>query len=137
MNYESLKPKELKILADTELRKYLLNSTPSRNSYYFCPLKKGWYHESKMHVAHFFDRSKMSTRYDLINCHLISESSNSYDAQIVIDGYKSKHHKEYEDWLIFRYGKEEIESLKLKSESLEVFTKDDYINAIIRLRDGK
>ena len=130
MNLDKLKPKELKVIADKELRKYLLKHTEHRGDYYLCPIKNKWYHKDKMHVAHFIDRSVMSTRYSLVNCHLISESSNCYDAQVVIEGFKSKHHKEYEDWLISKYGKEVVEDLKSKKDNLELFTKDDYINVI-------
>lgn len=136
MKLESLKPKELKIIADKQMRTYLLKNTPSKNGLYFCPLKNNWYSSDNMHVAHFIDRAKMSTRYDLMNCHLISKSSNTFDSQVLVDGFKSKHHKEYEEWLVLKYGYSEIEKLKLKSESLEVFTKDDYINVINNLTNG-
>lgn len=136
MDLVKLKPKELKVLADKELRKYLLRKTKSSGSFYFCPLKRAYYPADKMHVAHFIDRGKMSTRYSLINCHLISQISNTFDAQVVVEGFKSKHHKEYEEYLISKYGRDEITKLKEKSELLEVFTKEDYINTIEFLRNG-
>lgn len=137
MNLEKLKSKELKVIADKELRKYLLLNTQHKGEYYFCPIKQKWFHESKMHVAHFIDRGIMITRYDLTNCHLISEASNSYDAQIVVKGYKSKHHKEYEEFLIERYGENTVQDLKNKSTILDVFTKDDYINVINFLKGNE
>lgn len=112
---ESLSNSDLKKLADHELRcSYLLKSTAGFGKRLWCPLKKQSYHKDQMQVAHFFDRHILSLRWDLFNCHLISKESNEYDSKIMVECYKSKHHKEYEEFLIEEYGSNIIEVLESK-----------------------
>lgn len=128
---EVLKISELKRIADYWLRQYLLKKAKRRNNLIYCPLKEKWYPEHKIQVAHFIDRAMMSCRYDLNNCNLISEQSNSWDAQIPKEGYKSKHHYDYEMWL----GQKKVEKLLQKSKQLIIFAREDYISIINKFRN--
>jgi len=132
---ESLSNSDLKKVADYSLRQYLLKSKDINPQY--CPIKKKHFDISRMQVAHFFDRSIMSLRYDLINCHLISKDSNEYDAQVQVEGFKSKHHKEYEEFLINEYGLEVIGILRKKSKEIKIFYKEDYIKVINKFRSNE
>ena len=132
---ESLSNSDLKKVADYELRNYLLRNTTGFGERVWCPIKKQSYHVSKMHVAHFIDRGfSMWTRYYLKNCHLISAQSNTWDAQILLDGYKSKHHYEYEIYLKQMYGDDIITELNIIAENKELFTKENYIKVINEYR---
>lgn len=129
-NLESLSNSDLKKLADYWLRQYILKREGNFN-YYHCPLKNKSYSKDKMHIAHFIDRQCMNTRYDLTNCHLISEQSNKWDAQIQKEGYKSLHHYDYEKYL----GEKIVKDLKERSKILRVFKKEDYIEIINKFRN--
>ena len=133
-NLESLSSSELQKLADYWLRQYILSQNQER-TYYFCPLKGRSYSADKMHVAHFIDRQCLNTRYDLNNCHLISEQSNKWESQILVDGYKSKHHYEYEMWLKEEIGEKKFEELIAKSKIITIFAKEDYIKLINKFRN--
>ena len=124
-----LSTSDLKRIADYWLRQYLLSN--HRHTYYVCPLKNKSYPIEKMQVAHFIDRACMNTRYDLNNCHLISEQSNIWDAQIPKEGYKSLHHYDYEMWL----GEEKVKNLFEKSKIMRKFAKEDYIEIINKFKN--
>ena len=128
---ESLSNSELKKLGDYWLRDFLLKG----ETYLRCPIKKRNYHRDNMHVAHFIDRGVLNTRFDLVNCHLVSAVSNTFDAQVQVEGYKSLHHKEYELYLIEEYGQEEFENLKKRGKELKMFTQKDYIEIIKKFRN--
>lgn len=134
-DYSSLKISELKRICDYWLRKYLLSKAPRKgmSGYIYCPLKNSWYPEHKIQAAHFIDRSVMCTRYDLDNVNLVSEQSNVWDAQIRKEGYKSKHHHDYEHWL----GKRKVEKLLELSKEIRIFAREDYIELIEKFRDGR
>ena len=132
-NLESLSNSDLKKLGDYWLRNWLLSKQDS--TYYFCPLKKKSYSADNMHVAHFIDRGIINTRFCLINCHLVSAVSNTYDAQVQVEGYKSLHHRDYELYLIEEYGEETVEDLKRRGKELKMFTKKDYIEIIKKFRN--
>lgn len=125
--------KELKKQADIALRQYLLKTTPKKNGKYYCPLKKKYYPPHKMQVAHFIDRGVYHLRHDLRNCHLISEDSNVWDAKVVVEGYKSLHHKDYEEYL----GKEMVEQLKKESTEYKVLQIEDYEEIIKKLTESE
>lgn len=129
-NYSEFSPSSLKRIADYWLRQYLISQADIRNGSVLCPLKNKWFSIEKIQVAHFIDRNCMTTRYDLKNCHLISEESNSFDSKYFVDGYKSKHHKDYEEFLLLKIGSEELEKLKSKSSFLELFDRENYIEKI-------
>lgn len=131
---ESLSNSDLKKIADYELRQYLLRNHP--HQYYTCPIKNKKYPIEQMHCCHFYDRGIMSLRYDLKNVHLISAVSNTFDAQVQVEGYKSKHHKEYEEFLVEKYGSDVLVFLAEKSKELKVFYKEDYIEIINKFRNG-
>ena len=131
---ESLSNSDLKKVADYALRQYLLKDL--YRGYYMCPLKKREYSAEYMQVSHFFDRHILQLRYDLFNCHLISKESNEYDSKVMVDGYKSKHHKEYEQWLKNEYGEGVIELLESKIDISKPFTKQDYIKTIENFRNA-
>ena len=127
----SLKISELKRIADYWLRQHLLHKAErnGRNEIY-CPIKKKWFPEDKMHVAHFIDRARMCTRYNLDNCQLISEQSNLWDAQTPFEGYKSKHHYDYEILL----GEKKVKKLLELSKQICIFARRDYIELIEKYR---
>lgn len=131
---ESLSNSDLKKLSDYWLRNWLLSKQDS--TYYFCPLKKKSYSADNMHVAHFIDRGIINTRFCLINCHLVSAVSNTYDAQIQVEGYKSLHHRDYELYLIEEYGEEAVVDLKRRGKELKMFTQKDYIEIIKKFRNA-
>ena len=133
-NLESFSNSDLKKLADYWLRQYLLENHPYQ--YFTCPIKNKKYPIDQMQVAHFFDRHILSLRWDLFNCHLISKESNEYDSKIMVEGYKSKHHKEYEEFLIEKYGSDIIEALESKIDISRPFTKQDYIETIENFRNA-
>lgn len=135
-DFDKLSISDLKKIADYWLRQYLLNQSSGFGDRIWCPIKKQTYHKDKIHVAHFIDRANMCLRYSLDNCHLISEESNSWDAQIPFEGYKSKHHKEYEDYLISKCGADKVNELKQKSLSLCLLYKEDYIKIIKEFKNG-
>lgn len=131
---ESLSNSDLKKIADYELRQFLLRKVG--NNYIFCPIKKKNFPQESMHCCHFYDRGIMSLRYDLKNVHLISAVSNTFDAQVQVEGYKSKHHKEYEQFLVNEYGSDVLDFLAEKSKELKIFYKEDYIEIINKFRNG-
>ena len=130
---ESLSNSDLKKIADYSLRQYLLKN----ETYLWCPIKKRTYHKDQMHSCHFYDRGIMSLRYDLRNVHLISSISNTFDAQVQIEGFKSKHHKEYEEFLIEEYGSDVLDFLREKSKEIKIFYKEDYIKVINKFRNNE
>lgn len=136
-DYDKLTISQLKKQADYWLRQYLLKTTTGFGSRYWCPLKKQSYHEIDIHCCHFIDRGIMELRYDLKNVHLISAVSNTYEAQIQVEGYKSKHHKEYEEWLLEEYGDDVVKDLRERSKIIRVFQREDYIEVIEKFRGNE
>lgn len=134
-DYNKLSISQLKRQADYWLRHYLLSNHES--TYYFCPIKGKSYPADSMHCCHFIDRSVMGLRYDLKNVHLISAVSNTYEAQIQVEGYKSKHHKEYEEWLTEEYGVDVVEDLRERSKIMRIFKREDYIKVIEKFRGNE
>ncbi len=132
---ESLSSSDLRKVADYALRQYLLKTNVRDDGLYRCPLKKQWYQKDKIHVAHFHDRNRLNTRYSLDNCFLISEQSNMWESQIPYEGYKSKHHYEYEIWLREKLGEKKFEDLLQESKKLVIFAKEDYIELINKFRN--
>ena len=134
---ESLSNSELKRLADYWMRQYLLNNASGFGERIWCPVKKQSYHKDKMHSCHYIDRQCMILRYDLRNVHLISAVSNTFDAQVQVEGYKSKHHKEYEEFLVSEYGDSVLDFLREKSKEIKIFYKQDYIEVINKFRGNE
>lgn len=132
---ESLSNSDLKKLGDYWLRQFLLKRE-GNHSYIFCPLKNKNYPVENMHVCHYEDRANLWTRYDLQNCHLISAQSNTWDSQILVEDYKSLHHKEYSEWIVKKYGEGILEILREKAISTETFRKENYIEAINKFRNN-
>ena len=133
---ESLSNSDLKKLGDYWLRAYLLKSNIYYRDFYLCPLKNKSFHKDQIHVCHYEDRANLWTRFDLQNCHLISAQSNTFDAQVQVEGYKSRHHKEYSEWLIKKYGEGILEILREKAKSTETFRKENYIEVINKFRNN-
>ena len=131
---ENLSNSDLKKIADYELRQYLLRTVKNPQ---FCPIKKRMIDTYNMQVAHFIDRQCMALRYDLRNCHLISKFSNEFDAQVQVEGFKSKHHKEYEEFLVEEYGSDVLDFLREKSKEVKIFYKEDYIEVINKFRNNE
>lgn len=134
---ESLSNSELKKVADYSLRQFLLRTSAGFGERIWCPIKKQSFHKSDMHCCHFYDRGIMSLRYDLRNVHLISSISNTFDAQVQIEGFKSKHHYEYELYLRSIYGDEVMKYLLDKSKEVVIFYKTDYIKIINEFRNNE
>jgi hypothetical protein len=132
---ESLSNSDLKKLGDYWLRQYLLKSV-DRNPQY-CPIKKRHFNASDMHCCHYEDRINPWTRYSLLNVHLLSAQSNTWDAQVMVEGYKSKHHKEYGEWLVEEYGVEILNTLRKQAKRTDTFRKEDYIEAINKFRNNE
>lgn len=132
---ENLSNSNLKKIADYELRNYLLRNATGFGDRVWCPIKKQSYHKDQIHCCHFYDRGIMSLRYDLKNVHLISAVSNTFDAQVQVEGYKSLHHYEYEQFLIKEYNYNVLEYLAEKSKEVKLFYKEDYIEIIKHFRN--
>lgn len=99
---------------------FISSSRRDRRGYYQCPLVNQWYPASEMQVAHFIDRKIQSTRYEKDNLIFCSKSSNIWDAQKMVEGYKSQHHKDFEEHL----GPEKVDKLVSMSKTLEPLTID-------------
>jgi hypothetical protein len=135
--YDKLSISQLKRQADYWLRQSLLNEV-GNSDYIFCPIKERKYHKSQMEVAHYIDRGySMWTRYNEMNCKLISKQSNSFDAQIIVEGYKSKHHKEYTEYLLTEFGQKYIDDLHRVAGNKNLFTREDYIQTIEKFRGNE
>ena len=130
-DYDKLSISELKRTADYWLRQYLLSQQES--TYYFCPIKNRSYSADNMHCCHFIDRGIMSLRYDLRNVHLISAISNTYDAQVQVEGYKSLHHRDFEKYL----GEVLVKDLRERSKIIKVFQREDYIEVIEKFKGNE
>lgn len=128
---ESLTISDLKKLADYWLRQYLLENTERSNGLYLCPLTNKRLPEHKLHVSHYIDRSCYKLRWDLRNCHLISANSNTFDAQVQVEGFKSLHHQMYEEFL----GEELVLQLKKEAQEQRLLYQNDYIEIIKKLRN--
>lgn len=131
-----LKISSLRRIADYWQRQYLLKHAV-RNGYnkILCPIRNTYFSENKMQASHFIDRSKMCTRYDGDNVWLISSCSNMWDAKEQVKGYKSKHHKDYEEFLIYKIGQEKLNDLVEKSENFCILQRKDYIDIIQKFRN--
>jgi len=128
---ESLSNSDLKKVADYWLRQYLLKNSENVNGKYLCPIKNKWYTPDKIQVCHYIDRGySMWTRYFLKNCHLMSEETNCWDSKILVNGYKSKHHKEYQEYLVRTYGVTILNELEEISNNKNIFNKQNYITTI-------
>lgn len=98
------------------IREYFLLVSERRDGKYFCPLRKRVYPSSRMHVAHYIDKNRYATRYEVDNLLLVSEDSNVWDAQDKTPGHKSVHHKDYYNFIG-----------AIKAHDLEVRAKEDII----------
>lgn len=131
-DFDKLSISDLKRVADYWLRQHLLrNANRLSSGYIVCPIKDKGFPESRIHVAHFIDRNVMGLRYDLDNCHLISEQSNMWDAQIPKEGYKSLHHYDYENYL----GDVKANKLKERAKDIVVLSRYDYIEIINKFKN--
>lgn len=134
---ESLSNSELKKLGDYWLRDYLLRTSTGFGERVWCPIKKQSYHKDQIHCCHYEDRIHPWTRYSLLNVHLLSAQSNTWDSQIMVEGHKSKHHKEYGEWLIEEYGVEILNTLRKEAKRTDSFRKEDYIEVINKFRNNE
>lgn len=135
-DYTSLKISELKKLAEYWYRQNLLNTTPQNGrGEYFCPLIEKWLPENKMQVAHFRDRNHNDTAFELDNTHLISETSNVWDAKVPQEYYKSKHHYEYEMWLRKKIGNKKVEDYLARPRNNSIFVRELYEEVIKKYKN--
>lgn len=136
-DFDNLKNNDLKRVADYWQRQYLLKKS-KKNGYgqIYCPIKKQFYNRNKMQAAHYIDRAKMCVRYHEDNVWLISSQSNTWDAQKQVEGYKSLHHKEYEEYLIQKIGKKRLKNLFELSKEYCIFDRQDYIDVINKFKNA-
>jgi hypothetical protein len=123
---------DLKRIADYWFRQYLL-SKANRNKHgsIYCPLIRKWVHESQIHVCHFIDRQKGRLRYSEENCILASAYTNTVQADVRVEGYKSLHHKLFAAYL----GEERVKYLNEKAKELLRRDKVDYITLISKYKN--
>ena len=122
---------ELKRVCDFWFRKYLIVYLGNRGkSFILCPLSNRKVKMQDVQVCHFIDRAKMILRYSEDNCILCSEYSNVYEARIKEEGYKSLHHKKFEEYI----GAEKTKKLNNLSQQIVIYTKQDYINMIQKFK---
>lgn len=76
---------------------------------------------SEAQNGHFIPRDQMQTRYDEVNCHVVCEECNCYDPE---------HQHKYSVRLIYEYGYEVVENLKMSSNSLRKFMRHELIEMI-------
>lgn len=132
---DKLKISELKRIAEYWYRKHILNiSLKNGRGKYFCPLKKKWYKEKDMQVAHFIDRNNLETAFEVDNTWLISSQSNMWDAKIPKEGYKSLHHYEYEMFLREKIGDKKVDELLHRKKNYTIFARDLYKKIIDEYR---
>jgi hypothetical protein len=60
----------------------------------------------------------------------MSEETNCWDSKILVNGYKSKHHKEYQEYLVRTYGVNILNELEEISNNKNIFNKQNYITTI-------
>ena len=137
IDFSKLKISELKKLCDYWFRQYLLSKVERSGNRIYCPIKKRYFNESDIHVAHYYDRNVMCLRYSEDNCHLISAQSNMFDSQVPDKDFKSKHHKEYYNYLLESRGEKFIDNLLQESKNICIFASRDYISLIEKFRDGR
>jgi len=124
---------KLKKVCDYWFRKYMLSVVKGRRgNFIFCPLTEKYYHLEDIHVCHYIDRACLGLRYSEENCILCSKNSNTFEAQVQVDGFKSLHHKKFAEFL----GAEKVESLNKLSQTVVSFTKDDYLCLINKFKDA-
>ena len=122
---------ELRKVCDFWFRKYLMKlSGVGEKGFILCPLTNIKVRVENAHVCHFVDRARMSLRYSEDNCVLCSKYTNTIESRISEEGYKSLHHKKFEDFL----GAEKIEKLKTLSEQVVIYTKEDYLCMINKFK---
>ena len=132
---DKLKISEIKKIAEYFYRQYILKITESNSKgEYFCPLLEIWLPENKMQVSHFIDRNNIELAFDLNNTWLISEKSNVWDAKIPMEGYKSKHHYEYEMWLRKKIGNKKVNKMLSIKRNFSIFVRDIYKKVINEYR---
>lgn len=131
-DYIALSISELKRITDYWFRQYLLRIHSDKDGKVLCPIKKQKYTKDKINLSHYIDRNVMGLRYSIENCHLLSEQSNMWDSKIPKEGYKSKHHYDFEMYL----GEDLVNKLKEKAKEIVILNRQDYINLIKKFKDG-
>lgn len=140
MNFKSppkdlskLKISELKSLADYWQRQYLLrNATRDGFNRVHCPITDKWYKEDKIHVCHIMDRGHINTRYNPLNTFLGSAYSNTFEAQVSAEGFKSLHHKKIKE----SFDTSHIDYLISEAAVIGPKEKDFYIDLINFYREA-
>lgn len=134
---KSLKKSQLKRVADYWQRQFLLkNAVKNGLGQVYCPIKERFFNPDDIQASHYIDRSKMCTRYDKDNVWLISSKSNMWDSKEKCEGYKSKHHKDFEIMLKNKIGQKNLQNLVDKSKNYCIFAKEDYIDIIQTFKNG-
>lgn len=87
-------------------------------SCFICGARMPWRNSQNMH---YIDRAQMPTRYDEMNCHAGCEECNCFDPN---------HHDNYRSALILKHGLPGVQTLKLKSQSLQKFMRFELVELI-------
>lgn len=128
-----LKSSRLMKIADWYLRQYLLLSSPQRGDGRIqCFIDGKYYDPEQLEVAHYIGRRDIGYRYSLVNCHLTSRKSNSFDDKVFnpeLYGRLSKHHFEYRERLLEEGFEDEIVAME-ENSALRVYTKQYYLDKI-------
>jgi hypothetical protein len=134
-DYDSLSISQLKRQADYWFRYYLLKKVKRDGiRKIYCPLTNRYYSEKYIHICHFIDRGKsMPLRYSEDNCILCSSYSNTFEAQELVEGHKSLHHKKFAEYL----GEKKVGKLLELSNKLTIFARQDYIDLIKKFRSNE
>ena len=130
---ESYSTSKLKRVCDYWFRQYLISKAVVNDfGEIYCFLTLSFNAAASTHVCHYIDREYNSTRYSEDNCILCSEYTNIFEAQIEVAGYKSLHHKRFFEYL----GKDKVEKLNLLSKEIVSYGKWDYLEMILKFRNG-
>ena len=133
---EKLSLSFLKRVCDFWFRKYLLHRADrDLHGRVYCAVTEKYLPEDDTHVCHFIDRHVMSLRYSEDNCILCSSYSNSWESTLPDDTgeFKSLHHRKFAAALN-KKDKEKIKNLELVSKNTVRYTKQDYLDMIVKFR---
>ena len=83
--------------------------------------------EVVLHAHHIFSRKKYSTRYDLDNSVCLCMSCHLYSAHRNI--------QEFADWVCEKIGREKLDDLRKKANTIAKYTKEDKLRMIKELQE--
>ena len=83
--------------------------------------------EVVLHAHHIFSRKKYSTRYDLDNSVCLCMACHLYSAHRNI--------QEFADWVCEKIGREKLDDLRKKANTIAKYTKEDKLRMIKELQE--